>query len=285
MKDENLIILAGGLASRMKKSENTDLDEATQKEANEKTKSMIRIDGSRPFLDYLVLNAIKAGYINIHIVIGEKDSSIKNHYDEIKHEKLFETVNFSFSVQKIPEGREKPLGTADALLTAFLAVPEFKNQKVTVCNSDNLYSVEALKLMLNTEYPNALINYDRDGFLFEKERVRNFAVNITDEDNYLRDIIEKPADDIVERIMTEKGFVGVSMNCFRFSYDMLLPELIAVPLSERNEKELPQAVKMMMDKNPKSVFTYRLSEHVADLTSKNDISIVKEYIKNNYGID
>ena len=54
----------------------------------------------------------------------------------------------------------------------------------------------------------------------------------------------------------------------------------------RREKELPTALMSMVKDHPKSVFGIPLSEHVPDLTSKEDIKIMKEYLnKNNIKID
>ena len=73
------------------------------------------------------------------------------------------------------------------------------------------------------------------------------------------------------------------MNIFRLSCDMIFPFLQIVPLHPvRNEKELPAAIKMMIDENSKSLFTIPLNEHVPDLTSKNDIENVKEYLRQFY---
>jgi hypothetical protein len=67
------------------------------------------------------------------------------------------------------------------------------------------------------------------------------------------------------------------MNAWRFSFDLMLPCLETVPLNPvRQEKELPTAVKMMVDRRPRCVFTIPLSEHVPDLTSPADIMRVIE---------
>jgi hypothetical protein len=72
---------------------------------------------------------------------------------------------------------------------------------------------------------------------------------------------------------------GVSMNIFRFTYDDILPHLNAVPLHPiRSEKELPEAVRMMIRVRRKSVKTYRMAEYVPDLTTVDDIPQVRDYI-------
>ncbi|MEY4541151.1 MAG: hypothetical protein RLZZ306_2908, partial [Bacteroidota bacterium] len=59
-----LLIMAGGMSSRMKKVEGSEaLDSALVQQANTLPKGMIGVgkDG-RPFMDYLIYNAYKAGY-------------------------------------------------------------------------------------------------------------------------------------------------------------------------------------------------------------------------------
>ena len=77
--------------------------------------------------------------------------------------------------------------------------------------------------------------------------------------------------------------IGVSMNIFKLDYDMIFPCLVDVePHPVRNEKELPSAVKLMLDRFPGSMFAYPLKEHVPDLTSKSDILPVKEYLEREF---
>ena len=281
-----LVILAGGVSSRMKQSQidSAAIDSKLLKDAEQKSKSMIRIgNGDRPFLDYLLLNAKLAGYTDVVIVVSEKDDSIKNYYDENKNDSWFGGIEINYATQQIPEGREKPLGTADALLQALLVKEDWRGKSFAMCNSDNLYSQRALELMKNSEHQNALVDYNRDGLGVEKERVEKFAITKKDEDGFLLDIIEKPSSEEVEAAKSTNGFVGVSMNIFKFSYDMIRPALEIVPMNEiRKEKELPTAVKIMLEKNPKSLYCYPLSEAVPDLTSKQDILKVKLFLQEKF---
>ncbi|MDP2037249.1 MAG: sugar phosphate nucleotidyltransferase [Ignavibacteria bacterium] len=281
-----LVILAGGVSSRMKQSQvdSAAIDSILLNDAEQKSKSMIRVgEGERPFLDYLLLNAKLAGYTDVIIVVSEKDDSIKNYYEENKNDSWFEGIEISYATQQIPEGREKPLGTADALLQALLVKEDWRGKTFTMCNSDNLYSQNALELMNNSELPNALVDYDRDGLGVEKERVEKFAITKKDEDGFLLEIIEKPSSREVEAAKSVNGFIGVSMNIFKFSYDMIRPALEIVPMNEiRKEKELPTAVKLMMEKIPKSVFCYPINEAVPDLTSKLDILKVKSFLQEKF---
>jgi glucose-1-phosphate thymidylyltransferase/glucose-1-phosphate adenylyltransferase len=237
--------------------------------------------GGRPFLDYLLDNARAAGYREILLVVGERDDSIRAYYERApaaggSHPLLF-------ARQPIPPGRTRPLGTADALLCGLQSRPDWSGGRFTVCNSDNLYSVDALRQMLTTPESNALVDYDRDSLGCEPERVRQFAVVEADRDGYLCGIHEKPDPPLITRIAGTDGRVGVSMNLFRFSFDMILPFLKRVPLHEvRQEKELPAAVMLMVNGNPHAVKVYRRSEPVPDLTSPDDIQLVQDFLRRQY---
>jgi glucose-1-phosphate adenylyltransferase len=273
-----LAILAGGISSRMKNSIATD-------ETNNRSKSMIRLGtANRPFLDYLLITAEKAGYGDVTIVINELDDSIKEYYGNEKINK-FNSMTISYAVQQIPEGKDKPLGTADALLAALLSRPDWNGTKFTVCNSDNLYSQKAFRLMLESEYDNAMIDYAREGFDFEDGRVEKFALTKKDSNNFLIDIVEKPSNEGSKEFRSGQGADGVSMNIWMFSYDIILPYLESVELHPvRQEKELPAAVRNMIKDKPGSLYAYPLSEHVPDLTSSEDIKLVKKYIDLEPGI-
>jgi NDP-sugar pyrophosphorylase family protein len=284
MNGGKLVILAGGISSRMKESASEEIDLRLAEEADAKAKSMIGVgDNYRPFLDYLLFNARQTDYEDILIVIGGKDESIRNYYGRKDRDNDFSGLKISYCLQKIPHGREKPLGTADALYQGLRYREDWKNKRFTVCNSDNLYSQTALRLLLNTGYRNAMIDYDRRGLDFDLRRIETFAVTKKDEEGYLTDIIEKPSEEEIISVTGKEGIIGVSMNIFCLQYDMIMPFLEAVPINEqRKEKELPQAVKMMIKEFPKSLYAYPLKEHVPDLTKKEDIVPIQKYLKTHY---
>ncbi|MDR3628521.1 MAG: sugar phosphate nucleotidyltransferase [Ignavibacteriaceae bacterium] len=286
MSEGKLVILAGGISSRMKKPAELkeNVDSRLIEDSNLKTKSMIGVGNNyRPFLDYLLYNAREAGYKDILIVIGQNDHSIKQYYGEKDSGNEFYGLNISYAVQKIAQGKVKPDGTADALWQGLLVKKDWTGQRFTVCNSDNLYSKLALELMLKTDYPNAMINYDRSGLEFDVERIERFAVTLKDKNNFLTDIIEKPTGAEIEKVRDSDGVIGVSMNIFSLQYDMIFPVLETVPFHPvRNEKELPEAVKIMANSIKDSVFAYTLLEHVPDLTAKSDIFMVKKYLQEHF---
>ena len=286
MNDGRIIILAGGASSRMKKAMDVSgsLEKSLLKDADSKPKSMIGVgDDHRPFLDYLLFNVWEAGYKEVLIVTGEHNEIMKAYYGEKEKNNEFHGLNISYVVQKIPVGRVKPLGTADALMQALKYVPDWYGKKFTVCNSDNLYSVQVLHTLKTTIYDNAMIDYNRDALKFNQQRIEKFAITVKDEDHFLLDIIEKPEPHQMEEAKNDNGNIGVSMNIFCFQYEQIMPFLEMVPLHpERNEKELPVAVKMMISQSPGSVYAYPVSEHVPDMTDKSDIKTIIMYLQTHF---
>jgi glucose-1-phosphate adenylyltransferase len=287
MIDRNLVILAGGISSRMKKPAAGPLDERLLSDVQEKVKTMIGVGRERrPLLDYLLYNAQQAGYRDIVVVVSGFDRSVREHYGPADSGNSYHGLSISYAVQSIPPGRTKPLGTADALLRALYARPDWEGKKFTVCNSDNLYSARALALLLETDADAAMIDYDREALQCDADRVRQFAVLKEDGEGRLEEIIEKPSPEQVARVREAGGRVGVSMNIFRFLYDRILPFLESVPLHPaRLEKELPVAVMLMIGEHPGSMIAIPLAEHVPDLTSRDDIHRVREYLEREYPDD
>ncbi|HXX65297.1 MAG TPA: sugar phosphate nucleotidyltransferase [Bacteroidota bacterium] len=286
ISDGRLVILAGGISSRMKKSVSPQLSGETSlvHDADSKAKSMIGVGrNQRPFLDYLLYNAKQTGYEDVLIVIGEGDESIRRYYGDKDKDNAFSGLRVSYAIQRIPPDRQKPLGTADALYQGLNVKRDWSGKRFTVCNSDNLYSEKALGLMLEHRYSCAMIDYDRHALQFEWSRIERFAVTLKDAEGFLTGIIEKPSEDQITAATGKNGFVGVSMNIFDLQYDMILPFLEKVPFHPlRSEKELPEAVTMMVKAYPKCLFAYPLSEHVLDLTDKNDILPVKRYLETHF---
>ena len=285
--EPHLVILAGGMSSRMRRApaRPESLDPGLLREADLKPKAMIGVgSGGRPFLDYLLLNAAAAGYRDVVLVVGESDVAMRSYYTPATVEGLSGGLRVSFAEQPIPNGRSKPLGTADALQRGLRSRPDWVGSRFTVCNSDNLYSREALHELLMCTHPAALIDYDRDALKFERERIEQFAVLRTDGDGFLVSIIEKPSPEEIAALAGPGGRVGVSMNIFRLGYDLILPYLDRVPLHpQRQEIELPVAVGMLAADRPRTVFTIPRAEHVPDLTSRDDIARVQDYLRLEFG--
>ncbi|MFD2101518.1 sugar phosphate nucleotidyltransferase [Flagellimonas iocasae] len=283
----SLVILAGGTSSRMKREalNQEGLSSEQIKQANELSKGLIGVgQNGRPMLDYVLFNAKKAGYTKIYLVIGENGKKFREFYDA-DHKGIFHGLQILFATQYVPEGRVKPFGTADALLQAVEQYPELNTERYSVCNSDNLYSIKAFEALRNISAPNAFIAYDRDAMQFSEERIARFALAKLDDKGHLLDIIEKPVANEVDAYKDENGKLRVSMNIFTFDGPKMYPFLKNCPVHpERNEKELPTALLNMLQEHPLTVIGIPFSEHVPDLTAKDDIIEMKKYLETHYPV-
>ena len=283
--DKNIIILAGGASSRMKNSMiSKNLSEEELKNANTRSKALLEFGNpKRPILDFLLRNAEKAGYKKVVIVIGEQGALFKEYYGKQLKDNSFRGLSVSYAIQYIPVGRDKPLGTADALFQALEQYPVLKTASFTVCNSDNLYSVKALQALLVCKDSNAFISYNRDALLFPMEKIERFALISVDENFRLETIIEKPSKDQMINYKDDKGTLRISMNVFKFTGTEIYSFLKNCPIDiKRDEKELPTAILNMIRESNNYIKGISFAEHVPDLTSKKDISIMKAYLKLEY---
>ena len=283
---DRMVIMAAGVASRMKRppKDPTEADRALLRQADERSKGLIGVgQGGRPFLDYLLYNAREAGLHDIVLVVRRNDEAIRNYYGAKEKGNDFHGLSISYAYQDIPEGRTKPLGTADAVLVALLARPDWKGGKFIVANSDNLYSVKAMKHLLECGETSALPDYDRDGLEFEASRIAQFGITRKDSEGYLLEIVEKPGPEALEVLRGPDGCLRVSMNIFLLDYDLVLPYLESCPLSPvRQEKELVAALTAMAREHPRSLKAIPWREHVPDLSTKDDLSAVQAFLKENY---
>jgi glucose-1-phosphate adenylyltransferase len=266
-----LIILAAGTSSRMNKSLVT----------SNLSKALIGIDESgRPILDYVLMNAKQAGYQNIYVVVGEDSEGFKTNYGSQVKDNDFNGLNLSYATQYIPNNRTKPFGTADALLQTLEQYHHLQKDSFTVCNCDNLYSINAFRALKNSKASNAFIGYDRNGLQFSSERISKFALVHLDRHNYLVNIIEKPKTIAFSKFKDSAGTLRVSMNIFKLNGTDIYPFLKNCPVNpERDEKELPTAILNMCKTIPNAMLGIPFNEHVPDLTSKEDITVLKNYIK------
>ena len=281
-RTDRLVILAGGVASRMRQSL-----------ARESGISAVRFSGNKgmlgvgaeghPFLDYVLFNAHSGGIRDIVLVTGERSEEIRAHYGSRDRGNNFHGLTVTYAVQHIPDGRSKPLGSADAVLHALRARDDWQGSAFLVCNSDNLYSPAAIRALAELPDAGGWVDYDMDGLRFPPERIARFGVTVTDEEGYLRRIIEKPSPSEMEFIRTAKGRVGVTMNLWRFDFDRILPYLEHCPIdTRRDEKELPAAVGAMVADHPRSMKAVPMSEHVPDLTTAEDVEDVARFLRSEF---
>lgn len=272
-----LVILAAGASSRMKKS----LEGNPEALKQFQSKALLPLgDASRPAIHFLICNAKEAGFDTVILVVPKESSAFRKYFGNKDRNNSYESIRVSYAIQEVPEGRNKPLGTADALVQTLDQYPELQEQCFVVCNGDNLYSVESLRMVKNHSSPNALIAYDRDGLDFPETRILSFALMDIAENGMLQAIHEKP--DVLDqsRYLQEDGTYRVSMNLWKFSGQILYPFIKNCPMHPiRMEKELPVAVLSMIESNTAPIACIPVNEHVPDLTTFQDIRQVEKYLK------
>ena len=285
--DGNLVILAGGVSSRMRKPSAAKLDELLARDADKRPKTMIRVgQENRPFLDFLLYNAKRAGYTDVVIVTGEHDASFKEYYGASERGNRFHGLTIGYARQRIPQGGTKPLGTADALLQALKERPDWRGKRFTVCNGDNLYSRNALQQLLEVTSECAMIGYDREALQFAQGRIEQFAVVKSDPARRLLEILEKPTPAQFAAAKDGGGRISVSMNVFRFLYERIFSALERTPLHPvRLEKELATAIMLMLKESPGCLLVIPLAEHVLDLTNRDDIINVARHLDKEFPVN
>ncbi|MDG1057602.1 MAG: sugar phosphate nucleotidyltransferase [Flavobacteriaceae bacterium] len=275
---QSLLIMAAGASSRMKASVAKDIGTAATEQANNRTKGLIEIgEDGKPLLYYLLRNAQEAGYKTIYLITAADVSFFRSTMRSLPN---LGQLHFVFVTQHIPQGRTKPLGTADAVFQALEQFPVLQKNRFSVCNSDNLYSVNAFRRLRSIEQGSGLIAYDSKSLNFTKEKIAGFALLVFDSDFYLQNIVEKPAAADLNKAIDEHGSVYISMNAFTFDGNILYSFLSDCPIHlDRDEKELPTALLHMIQEHPRSVKGIPMQEHVPDLTTKKDLLLLAHYLK------
>ena len=279
LKPKQLVIMAGGASSRMKKSlSQVALKEETKTIAQHSHKSLIPLgEKNRPLLYYHFRMAQQAKVNEVFIITTEENEDFSSFISSPLVQKEFKDMVFHLIPQSIPMGREKPLGTADAVLQAMTKHPALNQGTFVVLNGDNIYSKEALAALYSLpEKQQALIGYARDGLRFTKERIQKFAVLDYNAEHQLTQLIEKPSAAAVEHVQHTHGQLRVSMNIFKLYGPSIWHYLEKCPLHPiRQEKELPVAIQACAQENPTAFLVLPRNEHVPDLTSAEDIKALE----------
>ena len=206
-----VVVLAAGTSSRMKMIEG--LGEVVANEVSSRPKAMLRVGpGAVPFLELLLKRIKEEGSNCVILVVGENDR-ITTPYFSLNP---IEGLEIRYVVQTIPEGRIKPLGTADALETALLSNPDLSTHSIVVCNGDNMPPVGSFGEIFKLNC--GMLAYDASKLGLPEDRVSAFAVVDIDSEGYLIKIVEKPTKATLPNFIQSDGVLRVSMNTFKMSY-------------------------------------------------------------------
>jgi dTDP-glucose pyrophosphorylase len=259
------VIMARGLGTRMRKDdESATLNKEQMNAAGAGVKAMIPI--GRPFLDYVISGLADAGYTEVCLVIGPEHQLIRDYYTI---QSAPRRVRISFAIQ------EKPLGTADAVSAA----KEFTGDDLFLTlNSDNYYPVETLRALRNLN-GSGIALFDRESLIslsnMPEDRVLKFSVAKVSQDGRLERIYEKPDEDTVRKLGNP---IYVSMNSWLLS-PVIYQACRSIRPSARGELELTDAVQYAIDSLKESFKVITFKAPVRDMSSRSDIAIVAEKLK------
>lgn len=274
MNNIPLIIMAAGASSRMKASNySTNLSEDQISQSNSRAKGFIKINEKNETLIYhIIKNSITAEIQDFYVILSEDSIEFQNYLKKIEKE-LSVKIRFAFQDYY---GNSKPMGTADAIYQAMNQFPILKSSRFIVCNSDNIYSAKAIKTLKLELIHNSMIAYNSECLDFSEEKISSFSI-LEIKNKFLYKIIEKPTISHIRNITEEKF---VSMNIFSFFGDQVYDYLSNCEVNQdRGEKEIATAIQNMINDRNKSIKVFKICEHVPDLTYKNDIELINNFLK------
>lgn len=209
----------------------------------------------RPFLDFVLHALAEAGVTEVGMVLGPEHEQVRTYYRSLDSTRL--SLSFVEQVE--------PLGTANAVASARAWAG---TEPFIVLNADNLYPEDVLAQLVRGRSP-ALPGFERDSLGIPIDRIGAFALLEVSDDGTLVRIVEKPGVEVM-------GAAGpgalVSMNLWRFD-ERIFEACEAVPVSERGERELPQAVALAVQRGIR-FDVFRAQGPVLDLSSRSDVATV-----------
>ncbi len=150
-------------------------------------------------IDYSIYDAIRAGFGKIVFVIRRNiedafKEAIGNKFsDKIEVKYVFQELDMLPKGFTLPEERQKPWGTAHAVLVA----KEVINEPFAVINADDYYGVDAFKVLAdflsasdNESMEQSMVGYYLRSTLSDHGSV-NRGVCTTDAEGYLSGIVER----------------------------------------------------------------------------------------------
>lgn len=194
-------------------------------------KPLINING-KPFLHYVLKNLEKAdpNYKdkNTCIVVRYKKDMIKTWVDKYRPD-----------ITLVEQGIEKGTGAAVKTVEGFVG-----NENFIMVNGDDLYDPVDIRKLLDADPEESRICH---GIGYPHEDVTKYAAMITDEDGYLKEIIEKPKlnempDDEARQIHQALS----NPNLWKFT-PSVFDALRKVKLSPRGEYEITDAAQLLAD--------------------------------------
>ena len=253
-------------------------------------------------IDYSIYDAIRAGFGKIVFIIRESFAdAFREKFDQklkgkIEVEYVFQELDMLPKGYSLPEGREKPWGTAHAILVAKNVIKE----PFCALNADDFYGFNAYKAMAEfltkskdeTEF--AMVGYRLNETLSEYGSVSRGICDVDENDNLLK-IVEKTKivkkdqnivsleNDGSELKLT--GFESASMNNWGFKpaiFDMLekkFVEFLDGHINEpKSEMYIPSVVFDLINEKLANVKVLKTDSPWFGVTYKEDKPFVIEKI-------
>ncbi len=253
--------------------------------------------GGEVLLDYSVYDAVKAGFTKVVFVIKH---AIEKDFKEMVGKRIANRVKVEYAFQetnKLPEGyvcpadREKPWGTAHAILCCKAVV----NEPFAVINADDYYGKSAFKQMadfLKEETPDySMVGFRLSNTLTENGYVSRGVCEI--ENGVLKSVCERTKISADCKYTEDDGATWtklpedtvVSMNLWGFRTDVFqyieagfkafLDEKINVP---KSEYYLPTVVSERIERKEKNVRVLVAEDKWYGVTYKEDKQTVVDAI-------
>ncbi|MDA8752971.1 sugar phosphate nucleotidyltransferase [Candidatus Marinimicrobia bacterium] len=286
MKDITLLVMAAGMGSRyggLKQLESIGPNQET-------------------IIDYSIFDAIRAGFTKVVFII-RKDfemvfkEKISNKFSgKIKVEYAFQDINFLPEGYSCPENREKPWGTAHAILSAQNLI----NEPFVVINGDDFYGMNTFKVVAD------YYNNGSDGFSMVSFQLGNTLSSNGSVSRGICNIINDKLETVVEThglkrsnnqiIGDNQIIVGdaapVSMNVwgftprlFKYLNVMFVDFLEREGTQLKSEYLIPTVVNNLIQSKKEDVFVLNSDEAWFGVTYQEDRDFVMneilKLIKNN----
>ncbi|MEK7239965.1 MAG: sugar phosphate nucleotidyltransferase [Gemmatimonadota bacterium] len=266
MRTTQAVILARGLGSRMRRAEAAvALDEAQERAAAAGQKGMMPTLG-RPFLDFVLSALADGGVTDVTLVVAPEHATMRDYYEKVSPPTR---VRLRWTVQA------EPRGTADAVRAAEGVVHD---APFVVLNSDNYYPVTSISALCALGGA-GLVAYEGEALAREgnidRERVMHYALLDIDEQERLRDIVEKPGAD---HPLARQAQHWVSMNLWSFT-PRFFEACARVTPSARGELELQSAVMIAVRELGEVFRVVRAREGVLDLSRRADVATIAGFLR------
>ncbi len=228
-------------------------------------------------IDYSIFDAIRAGFGKVVFVIRESFAEeFKNKFDEklkdkIEVEYVFQELDNLPQGFSVPEGREKPWGTAHAILVAKNVI----NEPFCALNADDFYGFNAYKVMAGfltasanpQEY--SMVGYKLNKTLSDFGSVSRGICEVDDNNNLVAIVenkkIFKKGNEIISVLDDESqvkltGNESASMNIWGFKPSVFqvlekkFTDFLKTEITKpKSEMFIPSVVFEMIDENKASV--------------------------------